>query len=287
MERRSIIKTISESVAAIYPQREAMAIAYTVAQNFWEFSMAQCLADPAADVRVDPAMLADICRQLADARPVQYVIGAADFYGRRFAVNEQVLIPRPETEELVHWIISDFKNISRPKVLDIGTGSGAIAISLALELDAACVDAVDISAGAIGVAAGNARSNGAVVDFRQADALANSDFRNALPHSNYNIIVSNPPYIPRSEYDSMCDNVRRFEPHTALFVADNDPLVFYREIGRNALELLADGGRLYFEIHESFAAEVCRLLESLGLSDVECRHDINNKPRMVRCVRKR
>ena len=285
MERRSIINTISDSAAGLYPKREAYAIAYAVAEYFWAFSMAQCLADPHAEVDVDQEILHNICRQIANARPVQYITGMAEFYGRRFAVDENVLIPRPETEELVQWIISDFRDVAHPNILDIGTGSGVIAISLALELASSCVTAADISAAALAVASANARTNNAVVDFRQADVLA-ADFRNAMPHSEYGIIVSNPPYIPLSEYDSMCDNVREFEPHTALFVADDDPLVFYREIGCHALELLAVGGRLYFEIHERFAEEVCRLLESLGLSDVECRNDINNKPRMVRCVRK-
>ena len=286
MERRLIIDTIRRSVAELYPHREALAIAYAAAEHFFEFSLTQTIIDPAVQVDVDTALLDDVCRQLAAGRPVQYVTGTAEFMERSYVVDENVLIPRPETEELVRWIIGDSDRVPLLRVLDVGTGSGIIAVSLALGLCEPYVDAADISPEALDVARRNASNNKASVSFVCADALADDEFRSRLPHRTYDIIVSNPPYVPDSEYDSMCDNVRKFEPAAALFVPDDNPLLFYDAIARHARTLLNVRGRLFFEIHERFADEVCRLLEELGFADVECRKDINNKPRMVRCVKK-
>ena len=286
MERHLIIDTICSSIATLYPQREAKAIAYVAAEHFFGFSLTQAIIEPDVQVDVDPNLLRDICRQLAAHRPVQYVTGMAEFSGLRFSVNEHVLIPRPETEELVRWITYDACRHPSLKVLDVGTGSGIIAVTLSLGLVEPYVDAVDISQDALNVARHNASINNAQVNFVCADALSNQEFRSRLPHHEYDIIVSNPPYVPASEYDSMCDNVRKFEPATALFVPDDNPLVFYRAIAGHAYALLTHGGKLFFEIHERFADEVCRLLETLGFADVECRKDINNKPRIVKCVKK-
>ena len=286
MERRLIIDTIRRSVAELYPQREALAIAYTAAQHFFGFSRTQTIIEPSVQVNVDAALLDEVCRQLAAGCPVQYVTGAAEFMERQYVVDEHVLIPRPETEELIRWIIDDSSGEPSLRVLDVGTGSGIIAVSLALELLKPSVDAVDISPEALIVARRNALNNNTSVCFVCADALADDEFRNRLPHDTYDIIVSNPPYVPDSEYDSMCDNVRKFEPASALFVPDDNPLLFYDAVARHALTLLDNGGRLFFEIHELFAENVCRLLENFGFVDVECRKDINNKPRMVRCVKR-
>lgn len=172
------------------------------------------------------------------------------------------------------------------RLLDIGTGSGAIAVALSRLLVAPTVDAADISPDALVFAAENAAVNGAAVHFVQADATAPYDtFAGLLPRHRYDVVVSNPPYIPRSEYASMRDNVRLYEPAGALFVEDADPLLFYREIGHKAARLLDAGGRLFFEVHEDYACGVCTLLSGQGFVGVECRCDMNGKPRMVRCVK--
>ena len=287
MERREAIACIQEAVAAVYSREEARVIAWEVAGHLCGFTRSQGIADPTAAIPAEAeAGITEACRQLAAGRPLQYVIGETEFYGLSFAVAEGVLIPRPETEELVQWIAADWAGRSGLRVLDVGTGSGAIAVTLAHLLHDAAIDAVDISGEALRIAAENARRHGAAAQFVGNDALAATEqFAGRLPRDRYDIIVSNPPYIPASEYADMRDNVRLWEPSEALFVSDSDPLVFYRAIGRHALHLLNDGGRLYFEIHERFGQDVCALMQDEGFSEVKRRNDLNNKQRMVRCVK--
>lgn len=287
MERKDAIARIMEAVASIYSREEARIIAWEVAGHIGGFTRSQGIADPSAPIPdASEGALEEACRQLAAGRPLQYVVGQSEFYGLPFAVAEGVLIPRPETEELVLWIIRDNGRREGTRVLDIGTGSGAIAVALAHNLPRAVVDAVDVSPDALRIAADNAARNHVAVRFLAGDALQpTTEFVKGLLQVRYDVVVSNPPYIPASEYADMRDNVRRWEPAAALFVPDDDPLRFYRAIGRHALHVLAPGGRLYFEIHERFGREVCDLLQAEGFLQVECRKDLNNKARMVRCVR--
>ena len=221
----------------------------------------------------------DILSRLKNGEPYQYVLGEAEFYGRRFKVTGDVLIPRPETEELVEWVVSDAGD-KRSRYLDIGTGSGCIAVTLAKEIANARVDAWDISEKALEVAAENAHHNKAQVNFSQVDIL-----RPLTVSGRYDVIVSNPPYVTEAEQKDMSRNVLDFEPHVALFVPDNRPLLFYERIADLAKELLHDGGRLYFEINRDMAEAVATLLYNEGLQAVEVRNDLSGNPRMIRALK--
>lgn len=217
--------------------------------------------------------------QLRENRPIQYIFGKAWFHGHEFSVDASTLIPRPETEELVDLIIDENRG-SDLRVLDIGTGSGCIAVSLALGLRFPMVDAIDISDRALSVARGNASRLRARVDFRRDDILT------AKPDdSRYDIIVSNPPYIADSELRSMAANVVDYEPHSALFVPDSDPLRFYRAITAYARRALADGGRLYFEINSRFPDEMRALLLEYGFVDIDIRRDMQGLYRFANATK--
>ena len=221
----------------------------------------------------------DILSRLKNGEPYQYVLGEAEFYGRRFKVTGDVLIPRPETEELVEWVVSDAGD-KRSRYLDIGTGSGCIAVTLAKEIANARVDAWDISEKALEVAAENAHNNKAQVNFSQVNIL-----RPLTVSGRYDVIVSNPPYVTEAEQKDMSRNVLDFEPHVALFVPDNRPLLFYERIADLAKELLHDGGRLYFEINRDMAESLATLLYNEGLQAVEVRNDLSGNPRMIRALK--
>lgn len=216
---------------------------------------------------------------LRENRPIQYIFGKAWFHGHEFSVDASTLIPRPETEELVDLII-DKNRGSDLRVLDIGTGSGCIAVSLALGLRFPTVDAIDISDRALSVARDNASRLRARVDFRRDDILT------AKPDGcRYDIIVSNPPYIADSELRSMAANVVDYEPHSALFVPDSDPLRFYRAIAEYARHALADGGRLYFEINSRFPDEMRALLLEYGFVDIDIRRDMQGLYRFANATK--
>ncbi|GAA3925321.1 peptide chain release factor N(5)-glutamine methyltransferase [Chitinophaga oryziterrae] len=230
------------------------------------------LLSPAQEEQLQQALNA-----LLKHEPVQYVTGKAWFYGLEFTVNRNVLIPRPETEELVEWIVKDTH--TPVKILDIGTGSGAIPIALKKDLPAATVWSVDVSAGALEVASQNATQLNLNVHFEQIDIL-DTTATHSLPL--FDIIVSNPPYICESEQKDMEEQVIAYEPRIALFVPDNDALLFYRQIGLLAKEKLVPGGLLYFEINEAFGKEVVALLEKQGFKNVILKQDLYTKDRMVR-----
>lgn len=213
--------------------------------------------------------------RLKSGEPIQHILGKAPFYGRDFRVTPDTLIPRNETEELVHWILKD-NRLANLKVLDIGTGSGCIPITLALEMDAAQVFGVDISESALKVARANAKALHAEVSFSRCDIL-----NEKLAFSDLDIVVSNPPYVLNSDKSKMHSNVLDHEPGIALFVPDENPLLFYRAIADQAKKMLKHGGKLYVEIHENFGDEVVHCLENLGYSDVILKHDLNGKSRMV------
>jgi release factor glutamine methyltransferase len=217
-------------------------------------------------------------RELLKGRPLQYVTGVAWFAGQDYKVNEHVLIPRPETEELVDWVVADCKDKPELSILDIGTGSGCIPISLKLGLPAAVVTSCDISADALRVAKENARNLKADVTFIKTDFLNQKMWYN---FAKYDVIVSNPPYIPRSEYEKMHTNVRDHEPEIALFVANEDALVFYRNIAEFAKEHLNEGGNIYCELHKDHAEETERMFKVKGYS-TELRADMNGNLRMLK-----
>lgn len=271
----------------IYPYEEARSIAFMITEHFYGFGRVDVAMDPLMSVDgYDSARLDDIIRQIVSWRPVQYITGRAGFMNLELEVSEGVLIPRPETEELVNGIIDVWRGAGPVRILDIGTGSGAIAIALSLNMPAAAVDALDISQDAIAIARRNAAANSAKVNFIHADVLLPmEELQGFLTETTYDIIVSNPPYIPEVERSSMRDNVTRYEPAGALFVPDDDPLKFYREIGAKAASLLSPGGEVWFEVHENFAEDVARLMGKLGSEMVRTIKDINGKERIVRCRR--
>lgn len=261
------MNTLREGLITLYGEREAANIIRLVGNR--------------AD---DPK----IAERLLSGEPVQYVLGEAWFRDLRLKVDKRVLIPRPETEELVEWIIQDGVRSSSstsdedvgPLILDIGTGSGCIALALKKELPDAEVFGIDISYKALDVASANAEHLGLEVRWLEMDVIKDWGW---LPPSD--IIVSNPPYVLRSEEASLADNVRKFEPRQALFVPDDDPLLFYDTLAVMASELLQPGGRIYVETHADMAQRVAELFRNEGLTDIVIRKDLSGKDRMVRAGR--
>jgi release factor glutamine methyltransferase len=213
-------------------------------------------------------------------KPVQYATGKAHFFGMDLSVNESVLIPRPETEELVKWIADDHQGRSVMRVMDIGTGSGCIIIALGKLLPIPELTGIDISGNALTLAGQNAEQLDVKVNFYKYDILVGMRWPEP---GEFDIIVSNPPYVRESEKTHMEHNVLDYEPHEALFVPDKDPLLFYRAIVRFAKKHLFPEGRLYLEINENLGNDVVRLLEDNGFEDVVLRKDMHGKDRMVRC----
>ncbi|MXV52170.1 peptide chain release factor N(5)-glutamine methyltransferase [Pedobacter sp. HMF7647] len=284
---RQIETSFIETLQNLYDREEALQIARYAIEHVTGLDKAMMLAkrdDKASEAH--SGRLFNVLGQLKTGRPLQYIIGEADFYGLKFKVTEAVLIPRPETEELVAWIadeIQEFPGFAerKIKVLDIGTGSGCIPVSLKSVGPQLEISAIDISEAALEIAKKNADINNVNVDFFESDIL-NPDSFIAQP---YTLIVSNPPYITDSEKSSMHHNVLQFEPSTALFVPDDDPLLFYRAIADFAFINLETNGRLFFEINEHFGKEVSDMLSQKGFKDVVLRKDINGKDRMIKASR--
>lgn len=275
MTRREAIGRLAARLVPLYDPREARSIALAAAAGISGLTTTALLTDPGAELPAAERLEA-AAERLAAGEPLQYVLGEAGFCGRPFVVRPGVLIPRPETEELVAWVLRD--EVRSRRLLDVGTGSGCIAVSLALGLPGAELFAADLSDEALAVAAENARRLGARVTLRRADALHR--LADAFPE-RFDAIVSNPPYVPESDRAAMHPNVRDHEPGMALFVPDDDRILFYRAIARAGRRLLLPGGRLYFEIYEHAAEETAQMLRQEGYSAVELREDLNGKPRMI------
>lgn len=272
--RRDTIDRLARAAEPVYGPREANRIARMIVADRSGISEAALVADPFEPLLIEDE--ATITEELRSGRPVQYILGHTEFCDLDFTVREGCLIPRPETEELVFHIV---RNTIRPRtILDIGTGSGCIAIALKRRFPDAEVTAVDLKEEALTIARENALKLDAPITLRRADAM---DLEAAFRGSTFDVIVSNPPYIPRSEERSMRINVTRYEPHEALFVPDDDPGIFYRAIGRAALGLLSDAGSLWFEIHEKQAVEISRTLLGEGFTRTKLLYDLNDKPRII------
>jgi len=258
------------------------------AESFFAIALEELKGWKRVDVALNPdAKLSDeevskwdaVLGEMELLKPIQYIFGHTYFYGLDFEVNENTLIPRPETEELVEWIIHESKNRGQVKILDIGTGSGCIAISLAKNLPDAQVFAIDVSNEALAVAKINAARNNVNVTFIQQDILA----AQTLPEQ-FDIIVSNPPYVRNLEKAEIKQNVLDYEPHLALFVDDNDALVFYRKIALLAKANLPKNGKLYFEINQYLGKETLEMLEDFGFTNVVLRKDIYGNNRMTSAI---
>lgn len=276
-----IVNEIRNALREHYPDSEALALAKMLLVEAFGFSTLELYGGKDKEIsgkRLD--VLNEMIARLKKNEPIQYVIGAEVFCGWTFEVNENVLIPRPETQELVHWIVADWKSDAPCRILDVGTGSGCIAISLSKLLEGAEVEAWDISEGALRVARRNADRNEAQVFFRRVDVL-----KACTEDCRYDVIVSNPPYITESEKQDMDANVLDWEPHTALFVPDADPLLFYRRIAELGVSMLNEGGALYFEINRAYGEETVRMLEGLGYKQIELRKDNWGNDRMIKANR--
>ncbi|MDU0370660.1 peptide chain release factor N(5)-glutamine methyltransferase [Hymenobacter endophyticus] len=273
--------TLAAALRSIYDGPEAEAIAGQVLEHLLGLTPLQRRMQAQQEVDPEPvAALADIQARLLRHEPLQYVLGVAYFDGLELEVTPATLIPRPETEELVALIAREQQPRPGLRVLDVGTGSGCIPLALAQRLPGASFTAVDISAEALAVARRNAARHSTTVDFQQVDILRESPVLVAP----LQVLVSNPPYVLENERALMRPNVLEYEPDTALFVPDNDPLLFYRRIAELGRSLLAENGVLYVEINEQFAAETIELLQGLGYVAAEALPDIFGKYRMVRAT---
>ena len=275
---KQLIDKLQTSLSGTYEGHELTAITRTICCDMLGIDTATYYLKEAVTLTTEQGtLLQGIIDRLRQGEPLQYIEGKAPFCGMEFAVNSSVLIPRPETAELVDWIVCEHAT-QHPRILDLGTGSGCIAIALSKQLPQATIEACDISAEALTVAKENARMNEAPVSFFTHDML---DLGTPLPHS-YDILVSNPPYIRQSEAADMSIQVTEWEPHTALFVPDDDALRFYRAIAElGQTEALRPGGHIYVEINQALGKETVALFEAYGYQDVELRKDIYGNERMI------
>ena len=280
--RAEIIDYLCSRMQGLYTHEECRHIARMVAAAWSHSDESRFLIEPNEIIEItDLESRAD---KLAAGCPVQYVLGQAEFCGEIFAVREGVLIPRPETEELVMWGMEKCDTIASPRILDVCTGSGCIAIALKKRIPSATLTAIDLSDEALSIAQENSMRLRAEVEFIKDDALQGL---RSIEGREFDIIISNPPYIPQSEISAMRTNVTQYEPHMALFVADDDPLIFYREIARVARKSLARKGWLLFEIHETLADATMAMLADEGYTNIELREDFRQKPRMICCQSRR
>jgi release factor glutamine methyltransferase len=279
-----------QELTPLYDAGEAESFFYLILEEKQQMKRIDLALHPdlvfsAAEIVVWNAILAPLKQEI----PIQYLLGKTSFYGLDFSVNEHVLIPRPETEELVDWMLSDHRKTQQSnnlKILDIGTGSGCIAISLAKNLPNATVFAIDVSEKALATAKKNAANNAVSVNFIHQNILDVVTL-SAVEGINeqFDVIVSNPPYVRNLEKEEIKKNVLDNEPHLALFVEDDDALIFYRKIAELAQENLTENGLLYFEINQYLGAAMIDLLEQMHFKNIELRKDIYGNDRMIKCTR--
>ncbi|MCL9806136.1 peptide chain release factor N(5)-glutamine methyltransferase [Flavobacterium amniphilum] len=270
----------TQELTPVYDEHEIDSFFYILLEAFHQMKRIDLAMKP--EMEIDTMQLLQwetVLSQLKEQKPIQYILGETEFFGLPFYVNENTLIPRPETEELVDWILEKSKvenPKSKVKILDIGTGTGCIAISLAKNLPNAEVYAMDVSEKALAVAQKNANRNTAEVTFLHQSILETEDLL-----QQFDIIVSNPPYVRNLEKEEIKKNVLEYEPHLALFVEDHDALLFYRKITELAQKNLSDGGQLFFEINQYLGNEMIQLLKDYNFSNIELRKDIYGNDRMI------
>jgi release factor glutamine methyltransferase len=272
-------KNYQDELSKVYDSREARTVTQIVFEKILALETHRLSLDRFRILTSHQLeQLEEILQRLLTHEPVQYILEEADFFGLKFKVNSHVLIPRPETEELVAWVAETLASTTRPlTILDIGTGSGCIPISLSKKFPQARIEGLDISAEALSLAEENNRILQSNVRFFSCDII-----HEQLPEASYDIIVSNPPYIYLSEQPTMAANVLNFEPHLALFVPNEDALLFYRKIAGQANYALKPQGLLFFEINEAKANEMFALMQGLHFQDIELRKDLSGKNRMMR-----
>jgi release factor glutamine methyltransferase len=285
---KDVSTTFRTTLSGIYDTKEIDSLCMIVLADITGTSTARIKAFPELEIpTVQAEKIGHMLTRLKTGEPVQYILGHTEFYGLPFKVNPSVLIPRPETEELVEWAISSWQfsvgSWQPPyNILDIGTGSGCIAISLKKNLPDAAVSAIDISTEALKTAKENAALNNADINFIEADILNLT--QHSLLNIRYSIIVSNPPYVTLEDKKQMHTNVTDFEPHTALFVPENDPLIFYKAIADFAAAHLEKEGLLFFEINESYGEQTVDLLTNKLFKNIELRKDMSGRSRMIKAL---
>lgn len=280
---KAILTFAKTELALFYDEREIQSFFYMLCEHYLGIAKTAVILNP--DYALSESELLKFnfaIKDLKAEKPIQYILGKTEFFGFDFKVNEHTLIPRPETEELVKWVIDNENSTSPLQILDIGTGSGCIAISIAKQLPEAKVMGVDISAKALQIARLNNENLNASVIFELMDIL-NPPKTFA---STFDIIVSNPPYVLETEKTLMKKNVLEFEPHQALFVKDSDPLLFYRKILDFAQNHLVSNGKIYFEINEKLGTELSVLLKEFNYRQIEIKNDLFDKPRMICATKK-
>lgn len=277
--RREIFLRLRDVASELYGEDEGRQIAEMIVLAKGGISRNELLIEPNKELEIND--IDRIIAELREWRPVQYIIGVASFDDMDLEVSEGVLIPRPETEELVEWVALEAPHGA--KIVDVCTGSGCIAIALSRRVTKSRVWGIDISQDALAIARRNVAKYAPSVELVEGDALG--DF-SQLVDGEIDVVVSNPPYIPKSDSKLMRRNVTEHEPEIALFVEDSDPLLFYRSIARTALRVLRSGGKLYFEIYENFATEMVDMLTTENYSNIVVREDFRAKQRMV-CAQKR
>lgn len=279
---QELVMHIRTAIAGVYDEPEASAIAFALAGHVLNLSRMELsmqrhdIISHEAEEKTDKYI-----ERLLNHEPLQYILGTAHFYGLDLAVNPAVLIPRPETEELVSLIIKENQYAKQLHILDVGTGSGCIAITLGEVLDTAKIFGIDVSEKALEVAHRNSLRYGQIIEWLQADIFED---KIKIPLHSLDIVVSNPPYVLENEKQEMRRNVLDHEPHLALFVPDNDPLLYYKRIAEVAKKLLKPGGKLYFEINEQFADELVQMLQKQNYSEITASKDIFDKDRFVSAV---
>lgn len=277
---KKVISLIKSDLNNYYPPQEINSFIYLILHYYFKYSKVQIQLKQEEEIN-DTIVLRIIAniKELKTFKPIQYILGQTEFYNLPFIVVPGVLIPRPETEELVDWILAENKN-QYQNIVDIGTGSGCIAISLAKNLPKSFIYALDNSADALSITRRNSKLNHTEIHISYFDILKNN---NPLD-DNFDIIVSNPPYVTEKEKQLMHPNVLNYEPEEALFVSNNDPLLYYREIIDFALKHLNKDGKLYFEINENYGKETALLLEEKNFQNIQLKKDINDKYRMIRGI---
>ena len=277
---KEIISIIKTELNEYYPSTEIESFIFLIFEHLLNYSRTKLLVSYHQEISDDTIKkIKSIIQELKLNKPIQYILGYTTFYNLDFKLNENILIPRPETEELVDWIILE-NNTKQLNILDIGTGSGCIAISLAKNIEKSIVYASDISPDALYITEINKKLNNVHIETLQFDILS-SNFK---VNQKFDIIVSNPPYITEKEKTLMLKNVLDYEPDLALFVPDNNPLLYYKAIVEFGVNHLNPGGKIYFEINEQFGKEMKQLLEQLSFYDIILKKDINGKNRMIRGI---
>lgn len=287
MELAALRTTFHEVLTSVFSREEIDAIFYRLTEAYCGYTRMHLALEPRLEVsEAEAVRLQAALEELKREKPVQYILNRADFYGLELYVDENVLIPRPETEELTDWVIRDIRSgipsSGSPNIIDLGTGSGCMAVAIARHIPEAGVYALDISEAALNVARKNAGKYGAAITFIKADMLHLEDFS-----VTWDVIISNPPYVRNSEKAQMKNNVLQYEPHTALFVPGEDPLLYYKKIAEWASDNSKPAVQIYLEINPYLAEAIKEVLETNGFTGITLRKDLNGKDRMIRAIKNR